>query len=186
MNIKGQYWIIIAVALAIIAIAVGIFVLSDESGKPIIINQGITDAKSFEEIDEITGTSIQAVYYVQKDDGGRTYVLISASFDIAAEDRAGVELSFPGGVAVTDIVYTYQDSVEKGLTRMIATEPQDYMTSIEVGNVFHGSPPGGGQGSLLLKLQITENQENSFKMRLGLGSSGVIMYTTVKEIVIEY
>ena len=186
MNIKSQYWIAIAIALATISVVVCIFVSSDDDSKPVIINQGITDAKSFEETDEITGTSIQAVYYVQKDDGGRTYVLISASFDIAAEDWAGVELSFPEGVAVTDIVYTYQDSVEKGLTRLIATEPQDYMTFIEVGNVFHGSPSGGGQGSLLLKLQITEIQENSFKMRLGLGSSGVIMYTTVKEIVIEY
>lgn len=185
INMKKQIPIIIGLAIIIIVIIISSSSIThDDPGSSTSINQGITKTGEFDGADQITGTNLQATYYIQKNEK-QTYLLITASFDIDENDTAGIELAFPTIISVTEIIYNYQTGVDKGLSRMISTEPQDYTTSIEVGNVFHGSPSGGGHGSLIIKSLITDNPDDPFKIRLGLGSSGAIMYTTIKEIIIN-
>jgi len=177
--------ILILVIIILVIAIVGFLIISCTETRHTTINTDVIGSGSFSEIDENTKTEVQAYYFIEKHKQSVS-LIISAQFDIKEEDWAGIQFAFPEGVSLTEITFQYQEDTRKGLTTLTSTDPEyyDFPKMIEIGNVFHGSPSGGGKGSIIIDAQVERN-DDMVKIWLGLGSSGVNMYPTHKIITIN-
>ncbi len=185
----------IALVVSIVAIIALVFInyvdLDKDNDEHPDINDGLSILKEFNLTDIETGTTTKGTFFIIQS-GHSLHVKISADIFVGSTDIGGISFNIPPELQLTNVLCSLgNDTSDKHVSIWnSAAENIDYTTRVEIARSYPPQyiPIGGGEGMLLLDLQLkrstTLSEIDSLNFSIAVGGKikdGIAIMGTVYE-----